>query len=252
MSDVREEARRLAHQANAAGLRLRLIGSLGVREHCGASEEVLEIIGRPAPRDIDFVAESRQERDIVDLFKRLEYQPDPAVAYSREYGVQRLIYHHPEAPIKVDVFLDVLHMAHSVDFRNRLPEGRSAVAVTDLLLAKLQIHEFTERDLQDLLAILGAHTVGREPYEDIDLDRLHRVLGDDWGFSHSASQNLLQLRRWAEHKKELPGSLREKTIGTAEELGAEIMAGQKSLRWRLRSAVGTRVRWYEEVEEVER
>jgi hypothetical protein len=249
---VRAEAGRLSAQAAEAGLHLRLIGSLGVREHCLATEQVLDALGRDPAHDIDYVAPAREEKAIVALFKGLAYQPDPAVAYSREYGIQRLIYHHPSAPVKVDIFLDVLHMSHTIDFRNRLPDGEVTVTLADLLLAKLQIHEVTEKDLQDLIAILGVHPLGVGDRETIDLAYLRGLLSQDWGLHYTAIGNLDRMTAFLNGQTHLPESVKELAHADVQRLTSEVELAPKSLRWRARAALGPRVRWYEEVEAVER
>ncbi len=150
------------------------------------------------------------------------------------------------------MFLDVLHMAHTIDFRKRLPEMRTTATITDLLLAKLQIHEITEKDLQDLVAILATHDVGGSGEETIDLDRLRQVLTNDWGFEYTAVQNLKKVGQWVEANGKVPPSTRAATVARAQELTSAVTSWPKGLRWRMRAAVGTRLRWYEEVEEVER
>ncbi|MFX0197648.1 MAG: hypothetical protein ACFFCW_16130 [Candidatus Hodarchaeota archaeon] len=53
----------------------------------------------------------------------------------------------------------------------------------DLLLAKLQIHEITDKDIKDLIVLLRAHKLGnRDDKEVINLDYVSIILSDDWSF----------------------------------------------------------------------
>ena len=124
--------------------------------------------------------------------KRLLEEPgyllDPAVIHRQEFGIKRLIYNDPRGRYKIDVFVDQLVMAHTVDLRHRLELTAPTVPLVDLLLSKLQIHAITENDLIDLAVLLAEHDTG--PGGTIDLEYLTQILARDWGFYRSAADNL--------------------------------------------------------------
>jgi hypothetical protein len=246
---VEREGVTLVRSAAAAGFPLRLIGSVAVRQRCPRHRGVLDALGRPRARDIDLVGYARDERTIEELFRARGYALHPAVKHSREFGILRLIFMRPDADLKVDVFLDRLIMSHTIDLAGRLELDVTTVPLADLLLSKLQIHEITENDLLDGAALLAEHELGSGG---IDLDRICAVLANDWGFYHSVMLNLEKLEaaleRWAPVPEEMTGRVR----GRTRELRDAIESAPKSRRWRLRARIGERIRWYEEVEEVER
>ena len=48
------------------------------------------------------------------------------------------------------MFLDALRMSHTIEFKARLDCTPPTAQTADLLLAKLQIHEITEKDVKDM------------------------------------------------------------------------------------------------------
>ncbi len=106
-----DRAEALLMQAESRGMEMRLGGSLAIRDHCQGTTELLQRWGRELPVDIDLFTRKSQQRAVEEMFKELGYTLDPALAYSQEYDLGRLVYHGPGA-VKVDVFLDVLRMAH--------------------------------------------------------------------------------------------------------------------------------------------
>jgi hypothetical protein len=248
-SPVSSEAATLQDEAARLGVTLRLIGSLAVSLRCDRTRHLAELLGRRAPRDIDFVGYSAQSEPIERLFAARGYTLHPAVRHSQEWGVKRLIY-TDAAGHKVDVFLDELVMAHTIPFAGRLEGEERTVSLADLLLSKLQIQRITENDLIDTVVLLGAAGFG--PGEDeIDLDYIARIMAADWGFHHTTVTNLARLdealARYTSLSREVTATVRAR----ARTLADALEAVPKTTRWRLRARIGTRVPWYEDVEEVD-
>jgi hypothetical protein len=172
------------------------------------------------------------------------------VSHSREWGVKRLIYTHPEHAGKVDVFLDQLVMAHTIDFSGLLEREPVTVSLADLLLSKVQIYRITDNDLIDLAVLLAEHDLGRAP-EEIGLDRVTKVLGSDWGFTYGARLNLAKLADALETMIALEPRVADRVRARVRGLEAAIEAAPKTTMWRLRARVGTRTSWYEHVDDVE-
>jgi hypothetical protein len=166
--------------------------------------------------------------------------------------VKRLIYEHPTTGVHIDVFMDELVMAHTIDFKACLELDAPTVGLADLLLSKLQIHEVTENDLIDTTVLLADHGIGSGDREAIDLDHVVAPLKQSWGFWYTATQNVGQCRealaRFDGFPPELAAVVRERLDAMAERFERE----PKSTRWKIRSRVGTRSQWYETVEEVDR
>jgi hypothetical protein len=236
--------------AGAASVPLRLIGSLAVSASCPRHRYLLTALGRRAVHDIDFVAYRRDERTVARLFEDRGYLLDPVIRHSREFGINRLVYHDPTGRYTADVFLDELVMAHTVDLRGRLELAALTVTPVDLLLSKLQIHAITDNDLIDLTVLLAEHDTG--PAEAIDLAHLTAIMARDWGFHHTAMTNLRALRTALERFPALPPATAaavDRRIATIQHAIEQV---HKTRRWRLRARIGTRMRWYEHVDDINR
>lgn len=239
------EADQLLAEAARRQLPLRLAGSAGILRHCDACRAAAAALARERPADLDFFAYRKQHAALGRMFADLGYQADPAVAFSQEYGIDRLIYLGCQAATKIDVFLDALRMSHTIEFGGRLGTDGPSAAPADLLLAKLQIHQITEKDVKDIAALLSAHPVGGEP-DAIEAGYLLGRLSRDWGLCHTAIGNLALAARllpqWA-----FAGPVAERAASRIGDLQRRVEAAPKSVRWRARASVGTRLRWYEEV-----
>ncbi len=243
-------AKQLVQQGKERGVTLRILGHLAVRDHTHQYRELIEKMGRIPTHDIDYMGYSNEETEADHMFKEMDYRPDRAVAFSQEYGIQRLIYHHPQEEIIAEIFLDQLRMAHTLDFRGRLELDSPTISLVDLLLSKLQIQQITEKDIKDMIVLLAEHDLGSGDRERIDTDYLIELTSQDWGFWYTAINNLKKLREWLNEIEVLNAETRELVDGKANSIIDRMETCPKSLKWRLRAKVGTRVKWYDDVGEV--
>jgi hypothetical protein len=204
-----EEARSLILDAEADGLVLRAIGSVAVRLHCEPSLNDMNLRQR-LPKDIDFVTRKRDRARLGEFFADRGYTAD-----------------------------HVLDLCHKLDVRQRLGDGPT-LPIEDLLLSKLQIVELTEGDINDVACILSSHDLGREADdpEIIDVGYVTGLLAADWGFWKTATTNLRKLADRADP------NLREKLSGLLDEIDKT----PKTVGWKLRSRVGERVQWWQDVD----
>lgn len=242
------EADHVMEESSRRGLVLRLAGSAGVLRHCANCRGAASALAREPPQDLDFFGYSKQQRELMRMFGDLGYRADPSVAFSQEYGISRLIYFGHVSAAKIDVFLDELRMSHTIEFKSRLSGTAVTAQVTDLLLAKLQIHQITEKDVKDLAALLASHPLGDGSDGSVDARYVAGLMGHDWGLCHTALGNLAiagdLLAGW-----DPAGQVAAAAAARVRELTSRIEGAPKSLRWKARSRVGTRIRWYEEVGE---
>lgn len=233
----------LIEDAARRGIVLRLIGALGVRVACPRGHDLLERLGRRTD-DVDLAGLGKQWTPIVELFEERGYDFDERRALT--HGSGRLIFSH-QTGFRVDVFLDRLRMCHEIDMRESLQRYDGlALPAADLALQKLQIVELTRKDVIDLIVLLREHDFSRE-------ERIARLLADDWGFYHTAAQNLEHLREESLAEfAELSDGDRRLVSDRVDELMRRIEGEPKTLRWKVRAKVGPRTRWYQEVDELER
>lgn len=243
-------AKELVKQGEERGVTLRVLGHLAVRDHTHAYRDLIEKMGRIPTHDIDFMGYSDQETEADRMFKEMDYKPDRAVAFSQEYGIQRLIYHHPQEEIIAEIFFDQLRMAHTLDFRGRLELDEPTISLVDLLLSKLQIQEINEKDLKDMIVLFAEHDLGPGDREKIDIDYLVNLTSGDWGLWYTAINNLRKVIEWLDYIEVLDAETRDLVETKVRGVIDLMETSPKSLRWRLREKVGTRLKWYDDVGEV--
>ncbi len=244
MPELADEAARLINLGEAHGLRLRLLGGLGVLDTCPSMG--LPTLRRSYP-DIDFVTGKASGPATRGLLEASGYRGDQR--FNALHGETRLLFYSESGEWQVDVFLGSFSMCHSIDLERSLLPGRRALPVADLLLTKLQIVQMNVKDMKDVMAILLDHRVAAESDPDaIDLGRLVAVTSEDWGLHTTVTDSLAKARTGAADLLE-GEALRRATERIAEILEA-IQSAPKSKRWRLRSRIGRRIRWYELPDEV--
>jgi hypothetical protein len=249
---VLAESNELLQIAADRSLTVRLTGSIAVRAHSPAQAHLLAALGRRPYRDIDLMAYTKQKREIAELFETRGYVLDADIRLAQEWGVKRFVYEHPESHVKVDVFFDELVMAHTIDFAGRLELDAPTITVTDLLLTKLQIHEFTANDLIDSIVLLAEHEVGPGSRDSIDRDYITNIMRKDWGFYFTTQANLAKIADSLGDYPALPSGTAQVVRDRATGLRNAIEQAPKTQRWKLRARVGDRVKWYEHVEDVNR
>lgn len=240
LGDPVAEARRLVDLTRAAGPTLRIVGGIGVAI-------IAPSIGRANPprsyHDIDLVAPAGSAA-VTRSMSDAGYLP--AQRFNALNGSERLLFHDPSGR-RVDVFIERISMCHVLDVRDRLTIRPWTLPPADLLLSKLQIVEMTERDAQDVQALLTDHDLTDDDHG-IDRRRLRSVCAGDWGWWRTIDGSLAKLiDRWSE------ASNRESLatpIGRAVAIRADLAAAPTSLAWRVRARIGERMRWYELPEEV--
>ncbi len=251
-----EEAQRLVAAAHQRGLPLRVMGGVAIRLHSQEYTDLARRLGRLASgqqefTDLDFVSYGRYRDQIRACFEELGYRKRRATLSTA--ASERQIYFHPQGWFFADVFYDRLVVAnHPLDFRHRLELDSPTITPTDLLLEKLQIVNISEKDVKDIVVLLAAHALDEgEAADAINPAYLARLLSRSWGFWHTATTNLTGLKKIVSHMAELTAEERSLLHDRLDGLTLAIAEAPKSWRWKLRSVVGPRLRWYEPVETME-
>jgi hypothetical protein len=245
LSDIREEAKRLAEAAVTVGLSARLIGGLAIWLRCPS------VRTGPYARsydDMDFAISAAAGTKFKALLMTQGYLPDQF--FNGLHGATRLYYGEPAGRWSIDVVIDELVMSHKLDLRGRLDGPAPTITLADLLLTKLQVWEINRKDLGDTLCLFADHDLGEDDSETegISLPRVRSVLGRDWGFCHTVERNAQKVAAlWSQEP--LPGATHD-VAAQVTALRQAIEDAPKSRAWRLRSRVGERIRWYETPEEV--
>ncbi len=248
LDGLEDEMVRIVAEAERNRILLRLIGGLAVKAHCPvAGHRALE---RTYP-DIDFVVDRRGGRFLLELLPRLGYTPNKM--FNTLNGDRRQLYHDEMRGRQIDIFVGDFDMAHKIPLAGRLAVEPLTVPLAELYLSKAQIVELNRKDILDLLALLLDHEVGSSDRETINQDVIARLCALDWGLYTTVSLTAERVTVFLDsdevslspHQKQL---VRQRLARLQEALEAET----KSLAWKVRSRVGKRLPWYQEVEEVQR
>lgn len=233
---VIDEAMTLAEELKAAGAEARIMGGVAVALHCPPFAH-----GQRAHRDIEdidfFLASRRDAGTMTDVLDRHGYAPD--APFNALNGRERLIFHGSHW--KVDVFVKGFAMCHVIPLADRVAADWPTISVTDLLLTKLQVVEFTDKDRSDVERLLSTHALAEEEGDVINVTRLVDLVSSDWGLWRTLTGNLTALQ---------PST--PTLSANVEELLKAIDARPKTLAFRIRAKVGDKKRWYAEPEESER
>ena len=230
-SGLQQRAVRLVAEAEEAGIPARLFGGVGVAALLGDRwpERCRRELG-----DIDIAAPARHRRALGGFLLERGFSPDRE--FNALHGRDRLLFADARGT-RVDVVLDVLRMCHAIPLGEGFEAPGPALRPWLLLASKLQVVELTDKDRLDIAALL----LGCEP-ERLEPDRLAGRCADDWGLWRSLTGSL---RAVGERPLDLAPADDSRLRRAARRLLDHLEAVPKTLRWRLRSQVGDRVRWYE-------
>lgn len=240
------EALRIVDEADALGIKLRILGSLAYRIHCPENIELFARMDR-ALTDIDFAADKRQSRQIKEFLSASGYVEDQRMTVSTEGS--RYYFEHPETHLGVDVFMNELFFCHRIPFDGRLDLDRPTIATADLLLEKMQIVELNLKDITDTMILLLEHPIGTaaDGPEVIDAPYIAELLRDDWGFYYTLTSNLDKVERFLSRAEAIGPAQAEVIRGRLEEVRRLIEKAPKSMRWKMRAKVGPKKKWYQDV-----
>ena len=118
------------------------------------------------------------------------------------------------------------------------------------MLQKLQIVELNEKDIKDLIVLLRAHPVGMDDEDKINLNVLKSAgLMDDWGFWYTVTTNLRKVRESLRSYDVLSDEDMRVVDERIKRLLEFLEKEPKSLKWKMRARIGTKKKWYREVED---
>jgi hypothetical protein len=244
-ADSTEEAIRVLGYAEGKGVELRLLGGVAFYLRCPSARGGSLVRGHG---DIDMIGHASESAGIKRLFGELGYLPRER--FNAMQGSRRLIFDDAARQRRVDVFLDVFEMCHKFDLKRRIGIDSQTIPLADLLATKLQIIQTNEKDIRDIICLLIDHEVGDSDLkETINGKYLARLCGEDWGIYKTFTMKLAMLglvvERWEMQEHE-----RESVVKRIGQLQAAIEKSPKGLGWKMRAAIGERVRWYELPEDV--
>lgn len=236
-----EEIKKILSAAEKERVTLRLLGATAIRTH---SETAKGMAGDRPLTDLDFVAYRKDRAKIEALFAGLGYQASKT--FNMIHGDERLMFSGRDSDLKVDVWLELFRMAHTLNFRGRLKLDNPTLPLSDLLMTKLQIVELNEKDARDIVCLLIDHDLSQNDgdRERINVSRLADSCNGDWGIYKTFKMNLAKIKQLAP-KYVGDVSATQPLLEKIDRILESIEAGPKTLAWKIRAKVGERKRWYE-------
>jgi hypothetical protein len=239
-SDPIQEAIRVLGRAEADEIVIRAAGGVAVALLCPSARRP------PLARsyeDVDFVVAKGHSRRVGDLFQALGYAPDQEL--NALQGGERLHFIAPGDGRVADVFVDSIRGCHEIVLKDRLGVHDRTVPPVDLVFSKLQIRETNRKDELDLVALFTDLELSEDD-SGISVTRAAQLVRSDWGLWRTVTE---VLGKTTEFAATVDGG--QPAAARMGEFAEVLEAAPKSRRWRARSRVGDRVRWYEEPEEME-
>jgi hypothetical protein len=241
-SEIASAATRIIDDARMENRTLRVLGGAAVAVHCPSAKNAP--FAREYP-DIDIFAHAKDDVAVKKLLASLGYVP--IKKFNALHGRKRLKFYNEQSGIGIDVYLDAFEMCHKLDFKDRLGLDDYTISLADLLMSKLQMVKFTERDARDTIAIIRDHDLGAGDPEKIDVDYIAKLCSDDWGLWKTLSMNAEIISGMVVDyhlSEEDTQNIRSRFASFLKRLEDE----PKSAKWRKRAALGEKSQWYENVE----
>jgi hypothetical protein len=246
--DIVEEMNRLMEAAQAQKLHLRLIGGLAIKVHSpSATHRALQ---RSYP-DIDLVAQKRDKRKLDGFFGSMGYLPEKN--FNLLNGDRRQIFYDAGTGRRIDVFVGDFEMCHKLPMRGRLDAHPVTVPLAELFLSKTQIVELNRKDALDIISLLLDNEVGYSDAGQINIDHITRLCIKDWGLYKTLTITLSKVENiLVESNPGLDVEQQQLVLTRINTIRRLLDRANKPILWKVRDRVGTRIRWYTEVEEVDR
>ena len=246
LADLVAEMHRLINAASESQIKLRAFGGLAILIH---SQKEPRFFKRDAP-DIDLIIPKNERQKLESFFRSVGYSPDKQ--FNLLNGMRRQIYYRESDDLRIDILVGDFEMCHKLPLDDRLHVDPVTIPMAELLLSKAQVVELNHKDAFDIVSLLLNNEIGSEKDGSIDLERIASLCAQDWGLYKTTSINLNRVEDLlADEDLKLTKEERELILGRVRQIQKAFDDMPKSLAWQMRDKVGTRVRWYMEVEEVD-
>jgi hypothetical protein len=216
---------------------MRLLGGVAV---CLQAPDGQPLLPRKVG-DIDVATRRDTKRAATDVLTRAGYAPDGH--FNAFHGAHRLVFYDETNGRKLDVFMGDFSMCHVIPISDRLEREPLTVPLAELMLTKLQIVELTERDQRDIYNLVYHHDL-----DGLEAGYIAGLCAKDWGLWRTTKSTVERcVANMASY--DLPADAASTIAERLDALWRRIDDAPKTTKWKLRSRVGERVRWYEEPEE---
>ena len=244
--ELQRHASELLARAKTSGISsLRLLGGVAIRR-LYPEPSIHPGLDRVC-KDLDFAVARKDAKRLSEVFRDCGFEADRH--FNALHGETRMMFASGE--LQADVFVGEFSQCHKLSLEPRLHAVKETLSPADLLLMKLQVVEINEKDLQDLcIILLGAEVGVVDASAVINLSYITRLTSQDWGWFTTCTDTVTKLRKYAAEK--LAGAQQKTVQNKLDEMEQAILDHSKSMKWKIRNAVGRKVLWYQLPEEARR
>lgn len=246
LPELISEMHRLITAADANHIDLRAFGGLAIYAH---SRNNPHFFHRDSP-DVDLVVANDDRHKLESFFQKMGYSPNKQ--FNLLNGSHRQIYYDNEGGHRIDILVGDFQMCHKLPMDGRLKIDPVTIPLAELLLSKAQIVELNRKDAFDIISLLLNNDIGDDREGKIGLDRIASLCAEDWGLYKTTSINLKRVEDLLMTEDlGISAEERELVLRRVRKIVSVLESTPKSAAWKMRNLIGTRVRWYSEVEEVD-
>jgi hypothetical protein len=195
---------------------------------------------------MDLITHRKNRKMLKTFFAGIRYRPLAAMAVL--YGQTRHTYNHEVNMDEIDVYFDKLEYCHKIDLTERLELDKPTITPADILLQKMQIVIINEKDIIDASILLRGHEIGDVDGDAINAKYISNLLARDWGFYHTFTRNLDNAKSWINKNENLTDEDKKDICAKIEKVLQRVADEPKSFTWEARSKIGTKKKWYNDVE----
>jgi hypothetical protein len=250
LTPIEDEMYRLVEITRRQNILLRLMGGLAVKVQCTNSANPLNF-QRNYP-DLDFVTNGDGGRRLEAIFIESGYTPDRRLNLLT--GDRRQLYYDETNRRQVDIFINAIEMSHHIPLGSgRLEVDPITIPLAELFLSKAQIVQLNRKDVLDLLSLVLVHPLGAGDQAMLNSNIISRLCGSDWGLFTTVIDSLDKMLNFLTNEITDLGD-NQVTIIQQHCIALRDLLERtpKTAVWKARSIVGKRMKWYNEVEEVQR
>jgi hypothetical protein len=242
------ELKRIIEAAGDCSICLRGMGGIAFEILCNTSQ--YPIFTREY-KDFDLATRKKDTQMLGAFFQGVGYVPDEE--FNLLNGDLRQIYFDPERGRHIDIFIEQFDMCHKIPFGIRLDSNIYTLSPADLFLTKAQIVQINQKDITDIIRLLITHLPDDNKQNCIDLSTITQLTSRDWGLYTTVNLSLDKVEQCATNSlgKILSNDHLHLLLSNIQKIRSTMYDEPKSQSWKLRSKFGTKLKWYQDVEEVE-
>lgn len=244
------EALELIADADAEGIPLKLVGGMAVRYLCAEYPPRIR-----EGQDLDLASSGAARKNLTNFLTNRGLIADKN--FNALYGHKQLYFRSADNQQTIDILVDSFEMCHVLEFKDRLQRLPRTLDPADLLLSKLQIVELNSKDAQDICYLLAKFEVSEgDAIGSIGLARIGELVSSDWGWWRTITLNLVKVHDLVVSGHEgpagplSPSNAEQDLLGSLTKILTYAEEVPKSGKWKLRSKIGEKKKWYQEPEEV--